>query len=157
QAAHDTLVSLFPSQKPLFDKSLKDSLKAIRDGRPENDGRAVGRFVAARMLAARGNDGTAEVMDPAYAPNWLPGFHAPDPLHPDQGFYGSGAGSIAPFVMNDVTKFEAPHLDDNTPAGRAAFLKSDKYTQAYDEVMALGGNGTTTPTRRTAEQTTIGI
>ena len=85
------------------------------------------------------------------------GYVAPDPLHPTQGFYGSGAGSITPFVMNDVTKFEAPHLDNDTPAGRAAFLKSDTYTQAYNEVMSLGGNGTTTPTQRTAEQTTIGI
>jgi hypothetical protein len=156
QAAHDTLMSLFPSQKQMFDKSLKDSLKAIHDGRAENDGRAVGRVVAARILAARANDGTDQVMEPGYTPSGLPGFHAPDPLHPNQGFYASGGGNIGPFAMGDVTHFEAPHLDDNTAAGRAAFLKSDTYTQAYNEAMSLGGNGTTTPTQRTAEQTMIG-
>jgi hypothetical protein len=36
-------------------------------------------------------------------------------------------------------------------------MQSDEYTAAYDEVKALGGNGTTTPTERTAKQTQIGI
>src|SRR5262249_36972411 len=48
-------------------------------------------------------------------------------------------------------------LDDGTPAGRAAFLQSKEYTDAYNEVMALGGDGTTTATRRTPEQTMIGM
>src|SRR5205823_2998245 len=44
-----------------------------------------------------------------------------------------------------------------TPAGRAAFLGSQAYTLAYQEVRLLGGDGITTPTVRTPEQTIIGI
>src|SRR3954468_24401701 len=51
QAAHDTLLALYPSQKTLFDSALKTSLKDIRDGKPENDGRAVGRLVAKQIIA----------------------------------------------------------------------------------------------------------
>src|SRR6187401_2443071 len=53
QAAHDTLLALFPSQKNLFDRSLKTTLLTIPDGARENNGRAVGREVAAQILAAR--------------------------------------------------------------------------------------------------------
>jgi hypothetical protein len=90
-----------------------------------------------------------------YTASHLPGFHDVDPLHTGQGFYGSGAMSIQPFAMNSVDDFQARHLDDDTVAGRAAFLQSDEYTRAYNEVKNYGGDGVTTPTLRTAEQTTI--
>lgn len=36
-------------------------------------------------------------------------------------------------------------------------MESQEYTEAYSEVLALGGDGVVTPTQRTAEQTEIGI
>src|SRR5438270_8766710 len=38
QAAHDTLVSLFPSQKASFDQALVDDLLRITGGPPKNNG-----------------------------------------------------------------------------------------------------------------------
>src|SRR5262245_48745965 len=157
QAAHDTLVALYPSQKAMFDRALNFSMLIIPNGPAETRGRDVGRFVAQEILAARADDGTDQVMEPGYVPNGLPGFHDVDPLHPDQGFYASGSMNVAPFALPNLDDFEARQLDDGTEAGRDAFMQSDEYTAAYDEVKALGGNGTTTPTERTAKQTQIGI
>lgn len=156
QAAHDTLLALFPSQKNLFDRSLKVTLLMVPNGAKENHGRAVGRLVAAQILAARANDGTDQVMEPGYEPSGLPGFHAADPLHPSQGYYASGAMNVSPFAITNLDDFAAPPLDDGTPAGREAFMSSPEYTAAYNEVMSLGGDGKTTPTQRTASQTVIG-
>jgi hypothetical protein len=50
--------------------------------------------------------------------------------------------------MGDVANFQEPP----PPA-----LNSPAYTAAYNELIALGGDGTTTATSRTAEQTQIGI
>ena len=157
QAAHDTLVALYPAQKSTFDKALKQTLERIRNGRSEDDGRKVGAFVAEGLLAARADDGSVEIMQPAYVSNGLAGFHDVDPLHAGQGFYAAGAMNVDPFAISSLEDFPARQLDDGTPAGRAAFLQSEEYTRAYEEVMALGGDGDTTPTERTAEQTVIGI
>jgi hypothetical protein len=157
QAAHDALLSQFPNQKALFDKALRFSLLVIPNGAAESRGRDVGRFVAQQVLADRANDGTAELMDPGYVPSGEPGFHEPDPLHPNQGFYASGAMNVAPLALPNLADFDARQLDDGTPAGREAFMQTQEYTDAYNEVLALGGDGKTTPTQRTAQQTQIGI
>ncbi len=157
QAAHDTLLALFPSQQTLFDRSFSSFMRLVGHGPAVNRGLAVGSFVAQQVLADRADDGTDQVMEPGYVPSGLPGFHDADPMHPNQGFYASGTMNVAPFAVPDLNDFDARQLDDGTPAGRDAFMQSDEYTEAFDEVKALGGNGTTTPTERTAKQTQIGI
>jgi hypothetical protein len=157
QAAHDTLAALFPSQQVFFDAALTETLERIPDGTREDQGRAVGAFVASKILVARADDGAAAVSTPTYVSNGLPGFHAADPLNPNQGYYAPGAENITPFAMSSVDHFEARRLDDGTPEGRETFLQSQEYTLAYYEVFALGGDGVTTPTVRTPEQTVIGI
>ena len=157
QAAHDTLLALFPSQQARFDAALNETLARIVDGPAENRGLTVGASVAQQMLLQRSDDGASDLGLPGYVPNDLPGFHAPDPLHPNQGFYAPGAMRVAPFVLDSLGQCEARRLDDGTSAGRMAFLQSAEYQQAYDEVFSLGGDGVTTPTSRTAEQTQIGI
>jgi hypothetical protein len=157
QAARDTLVALYPSQQAAFDAALTQTLARVPDGPFEDRGRAVGRFVAARILQARANDHADSIQDPPYVPNGLPGFHDVDPTHPGQGFYAPDYQSVTPFALRSADQFEPPPLDDGTPAGRAAFLKSPAYTLAYYQVLALGGDGVTTPTLRTPEQTEIGM
>jgi hypothetical protein len=156
QAAHDTLVSLFPSQKNLFHKELSESLRQVPNGPREMRGRAVGTYVARQILVARADDGSEEFGSAMYTPSGLPGFHAADPLHPNQGYYGAGAMEIKPFAVTSLDQFEARRLDDGTPEGRLEFLKSTEYTDAYHEVMALGGDGVEFPSERTDEQTQIG-
>ncbi len=156
QAAHDTLIALYPSQKPLFDSALHRSLDRVFNGLAEDSGRRIGAEVAFEILKARADDGINSLSTPNYVPNNLAGFHGVDPLHPDQGFYAAGAGSIDGFAVKDPTTFSASRLDDGTPEGRAAFLQSTEYTLAYSELLELGGDGLETPTARTAEQTLIG-
>jgi hypothetical protein len=157
QAAHDTLVALFPSQASTFDTELTETLARIRNGAAENLGRAVGACVARKILAAREDDGMDELHQTIYVPNGLPGFHEVDPLHPEQGFYAAGAADITPFAVVSTDQFEARRLDDGTPEGRLAFLQSQEYTDAYNEIIAFGSDGVSAPTERTDEQTEIGI
>lgn len=157
QAARDTLVALFPAQRRLFDRALTTTLARVPNGATETRGRAVGTFVAQRLLQERTGDGAAAIGTPAYVSNGLPGFHAADPLHPTQGYYATGAANITPFAVDNVDQFDAPSLDDGTAAGRLAFLSSDAYTSAYNEVLALGSDGVSAPTTRTPEQTRIGL
>ncbi len=157
QAAHDTLAALFPTQKSLFDSALGQTLHRIHNGLSEIQGRVVGALVARRFLADRADDGAAGLANNTYVYNGLPGFHKADPLHPNQGYYASSAMDVDPFALVDLDQFAARHLDDATPEGRLEFLGSEEYTLAYNEVLALGGDGVTSPTERTAGQTAIGI
>lgn len=156
QAAHDTLTALFPSQQPRFDAALSETLARIPNGLAENRGRTVGARVAQLILADRHNDGVADLMvfDAQYQPKNLPGFHNVDPTHPNQGFYAPGASHVEPFAVESLAQFQPRRLDDGTLAGRMAFMQSDEYTAAYEEVYALGSAA---PTQRTQEQTNIGI
>jgi len=58
QAAHDTLVELFPSQLMTFDALLAEDLSKIPNGRAKTDGIDLGRRAAAAILALRANDGS---------------------------------------------------------------------------------------------------
>ena len=52
------------------------------------------------------------------------------------------------FVLHDSSQFGAPPPYD---------LGRRKYTEDFDEVKRLGGDGVTTPSERTAEQTEIAL
>ena len=53
---------------------------------------------------------------------------------------------VDPFAVDDLDQFAARRLDDATPEGRIEFMQSEEYTLAYNEVLALGGDGIDTPT-----------
>jgi hypothetical protein len=61
---------------------------------------------------------------------------------------GAFWGGVEPFVLESSDQFPTP-----TPPA----LDSDEYTEAFDEVKRVGGDGEITPTERTAQQTFIGI
>jgi hypothetical protein len=157
QAAHDMLVALYAAQTVAFDAALTETLARIPDGPSKDQGIAGGQYVAAQTIQARANDGAVNIDNPPYVPIDALGFHQVDPTNPTQGFYGCHAANITPFTMTSVDQFIPPALDDASIVGRAAFLQSDKYTAAYAEVLALGGEGITTPTVRTPEQTEIAL
>jgi hypothetical protein len=144
QAAHDTLVALFPNQSATFDAELAQSLQGIPPG-PAAQGEAVGSQVAAQMLAIRANDGSN--YNPPYTPGIEPGQWRPDPLHPTQQALGPAWGSVTPFVIQDPSQFQVPP----PPA-----LTSLQYAAAFDQLKVIGGDGVITPTVRSPEQTLIG-
>ena len=150
QAAHDTLSSLFPSQRAAFDQELAEDLLGIKAEPPKATGIALGRQIAAAVLASRVSDGS-EVPEPHigvdYFPSNLPGHWRQDPISQIPTALGAHWGACKPFVIKSTKQFLAPP----PPA-----LTSAAYTTAYNETKAFGGDGVVTPTQRTPEQTFIG-
>src|SRR5215510_716547 len=164
QAAHNTLVELFPSQLMTFDALLAEDVSKIPNGRAKADGIDLGRRAAAAILALRANDGSQydeELYGDEYVPAVGSGKWRQDPISDIRIALGSRWGElVTPFVLKSVDQFPAPP----PPA-----LDSQEYVVAFNEVKNYGGcgddlaacddgfDGFVTPTMRTAEQTQIGI
>ena len=151
QAAHDTLVSLFPSQKASFDTLLAEDLDQVSDGFPKTDAITLGRRAAKAILMARAGDGS-QIPEPRVGVGFItsndPGKWRQDPISLIPLALGARWGEVRPFVMQSGSQFRLPP----PPA-----MDSPEYAAAYNEAKRLGGDGITTPTERTAEQTEIGL
>ncbi len=151
QAAHDTLVALFPAQTDRLDSSLQESLDDVPAGVDKDNGKALGKKAAADILAVRTSDGS-ELSEPIapvnYTPKQDPGKWRPDPINPGQTALGANWNKVIPFVMSSAAQFRV------TPPPA---LSSAAYALAYDEAKRLGGDGVSTPTERTGDQTSIGL
>ncbi len=62
--------------------------------------------------------------------------------------FAPGWADVTPFVLKDSSQFRP---------GPPYAVTSKKYTADFNEVKALGGDGVTTPSARTAEQTEIAL
>ena len=147
-AAHDTLVGLQPAlglnagQQAILDGDFAAYLAAIPDGTPKTNGLAVGRQVAAAMIAWRTNDGrdqnpTVANLDPP-APG--PGVWQPDPTRPVLGLRLPG---IRPLALTAASQFR--------PNGPLA-LSSQKYADDLGQVEQLGAIDSSTRTPDQTEQ-----
>jgi hypothetical protein len=143
QAAHDTLVALYPHQQRYVDMALTQTLRRVTDGLREAKGIRIGRQVAAAILAARVNDGA--LVPGSYVPDGQPGHHDVDPLNPGQGFLTPAWGDVTPFAISSTAAI---------PTRSAPDLTSVEYTSAFNQVKQLGE---LTSTERTTDQTEIGI
>jgi len=150
-AAHDTLAALFPSQAPAFAAELAQELASVDDSVSVQNGRAVGQQAASAILTLRANDG-ADHPEPHvgvdYIFNEAAGFWRQDPISRHPLALGARWMEVEPFVIDSPSQFRIPP----PPA-----LTSRAYAQSFAEVKALGGDGITTPTLRTADQTVAGI
>jgi PAP2 superfamily len=150
QAAHDTLSAVYPSQQAAFDQELAEDLLGIKAEPPKTAGIALGKQIAAAVLASRVLDGS-EVPEPHigvdYFPSNLPGHWRQDPISQIPLALGAHWGECKTFVIKSSTQFQAPPPPDMTSAA---------YTTAYNEAKNFGGDGVVTPTQRTPEQTFIG-
>jgi hypothetical protein len=150
QAAHDSLAAMFPSQAASFRNALNEDLARIAD-RGKDAGRLVGRRAAAAILRARRSDGSAKAeprVGAEYVPGDGPGEWRQDPVSQIPVALGAYWGDVKPFVIESGRQFRAPA----PPA-----MNTAAYVAAFNEVKRLGGDGSTTPTERTEEQTSIGI
>ena len=127
QAAHDVLVALVPAGKITFDTALQTRLAALpAEGR--QPGVAVGKKVAAAVLAWRQNDGsaTANPQPPSLLPSVLPGIWRPTFSGPAQF---SEFGSADPFGLLTPTQY----LPIPPPQ-----LESAQYAEDFNEVKSKG-------------------
>ena len=141
-AAHQVLLSLFPSSAATFDALHAQVLASVRDGPQKTTAIAWGELVGAEFLAQRASDGWNAVVP---APSGSgPGYWVPTPpafapyLLPQWGL-------VSPFCMPDDGRFRPP----GPPA-----LTSAKYALDYNEIKALGAKEGST---RTADQSQIAL
>lgn len=150
-AAHDTLAALYLTQEDVFLYQKVLDLQAIPDSPAKERGVALGHEIATAVIALRANDGSAHpepVIGVDYNPSDAPGIWRKDPISQIPFAIGAHWGEVDPFVLSSADQFRAPA----PPA-----LSSLEYAEAFNEVVALGGDGIITPTVRTEEQTEIGI
>jgi hypothetical protein len=157
-AARDVLVPVLQQLSTLVPPACIDAavagveqdyaaaLGAVHDGRAKARGVAVGRAAAAAILALRARDGAQEVLvgDPAYPEGTLPGEYRFTPGTPFA--FAPRLGDLTPFVMRDGAQFQP---------GPPYAVTDGRYTADYNEVARLGGDGVTTPSDRTADETEI--
>lgn len=147
QAAHDALVAMYPSQSSSFDAELAADLVRIPDSTAKSQGVAAGKLAAQLLLNDRQNDGSAQ-SELGYTPSGLYLQWAPDPLNPGQKALGPAWGSVRPMVIKAGNQFRCP----TPPATGSAEFKA-----ACQQMEDIGGDGTTTVTKRTQEQTQIAL
>src|SRR5204863_3673281 len=71
QAAHDTLVALYPSQAPAFDSLLADDLAKVSNKNERANGVSLGQRAASAILAMRTNDGS-QIPQPHFGVDYFP-------------------------------------------------------------------------------------
>jgi hypothetical protein len=121
------------------------ALAEIGDGSAKTRGIELGQAAAAAVLALRADDGSdTPLIVSDYVQGTAPGEWRFTPGAPFA--FGPGWGDVTPFVLKDSSQFRP---------GPPNALTSDKYTQEFNEVKRLGGDGVTTPSDRTADQTEI--
>jgi hypothetical protein len=163
-AARDVLVALI-AQLPLelhsqacIDAGVASAeaayiaaLAAIPDDPGKAKGIAVGQAAAAAILDLRADDG-------AVGP--FLNFECPQDTEPEEepGEYQCTPGT--PFIVfegwENVTPFVLHHSSQFRP-GPPYAVDRKKYTTDFNEVKSLGGDGVTTPSARTADQTEIAL
>ena len=139
----------FVSQKTMLDAEYAASLSAIPDGAAKTAGIAVGNEAAAAILALREGDGWNQqtIQDFAYKQGTAPGEYRFTPPANTFAFMPDW-GKLQPFSL-----FRADQYRPSPPYP----VDSKRYTADFNEVKALGGDGTTTPSARTPDQTQIAM
>ena len=139
----------FISQKAMLDAEYAASLAAIPDGAAKTAGIAVGNEAAAAILALRAGDGWNQqtIQDSAYKQGTAPGEYRFTPPANTFAFMPDW-GKLRPFSL-----FRADQYRPSPPYP----VDSKRYTADFKEVKALGGDGTTTPSARTPDQTQIAM
>lgn len=155
-AAHLVLVDQFErlmaygyqSQRAMLDAAYAASLRRIPDGVAKTQGITVGRSAGSCLLAVRENDGWDKqvFLDYAYPQGTSPGQFR---FVPGTNFAILPAwGTLPPFVL-----FRA----DQYRPGPPYRVDRKKYAEDFNEIKNLGGDGVTTPSARTPEQTQIAL
>jgi hypothetical protein len=160
-AARDVLVSVI-AKLPLVPPSCINAgvasveadysaaLAAIPDDQAKAQGLAVGQAAAAAILALRAADGADGANE-----RFL-NFNCPQAPPPGAYQCTPGTPFIAFEIWDTVTPFVLKDSSQFRPGPPYAVTKK-KYTADFNEVKSLGGDGDTTPSARTADQTEIAL
>jgi hypothetical protein len=159
-AARDVMVPLLgqlPRELPFITQSCIDAgiasveaaytagITALPDTPAKAQGIAAGKAAAAAILARRTEDGpVGPFLNSSCPQDTSPGKYRCTPGRPFIAF--EAWGKVTPFVLQDSTQFRP---------GPPYAMTEKAYTTDFNEVKSLGGDGITTPSARTADQTQI--
>jgi hypothetical protein len=159
-AARDVMVPLLgqlPRELPFITQACIDAAVAsvetaytaaiadLPEGPAKAQEIAAGQAAAAAILARRAADGAVGPFLNASCPqDTSPGKYQCTPGAPFVAF--EVWAKVTPFVLQDNTQFRP---------GPPYAVTEKAYTADYNEVKSLGGDGSTTPSARTADQTEI--
>ena len=121
------------------------ALAAITNGPAKSAGVALGQAAAAAILALRSPTASTRrrpIRTTRRAPHLASTATRRAPPSPSPRIWGD----VTPFVLKDGSQFRP---------GPPYTLASHKYAADFNEIQRLGGDGVTTPSARTAEQTEI--
>jgi PAP2 superfamily len=158
-AARNVMVALLQQLPAPFPQSCLDAgvqsveadyaaaLLAIPDGRAKDVGLAAGSTAAHAVLALRSADGSdTPLIDGSYPQGTTPGVYR---FTPDRPFaFAPGWANVTPFALSSSSQFKAPPPYP---------VNSKRYARDLAEVKRLGGDGVTTPSQRTPDQTQIAL
>lgn len=155
-AAHRVLVNQFvllipfgfPSPQAVLDAEYNASLATVPNGSAKDAGIAVGEKAADAILSLRAADGwnTQTVLDFNYVQGTRPGEYRFTP--PFNFAFMPNWGKLPPFALENGAQFGP---------GSPFQINGKRYTDDFNEVKNLGGDGIGTPSARTAEQTQIAL
>ncbi len=146
-AAIAELPDMFADCRPAAVQVVEDAYAAelgrVRSGPAKDAGVALGVDAARAVIAGRAGDGSdTPLLVPDYPQGTLPGQWR---FTPDRPFAaGPGWGGVRTFALRGG---EGRHVEPAYP------LRSRAYARDLAEVKRLGGDGVTTPSARTADQT----
>jgi hypothetical protein len=125
------------------------ALGLIPDGQAKTQGIALGEAAARAILDRRASDGAVGPFLNFNCPtSTAPGQYQCVQDTPPRFTAFEVWANVTPFVLIDSSQFRpAPPYQ----------LKSDKYAADYNEVKSFGGDGISTPSKRTADQTQIAL
>ena len=141
-AAHEVLVTYSPYARTTLDAGYAASLAQVPEGKTKTRGIDFGTRAADNLIAERANDGrNAPILftQPPAPGVWRPTSPAFAPM------VAPWLGFVMPLLVDNATQFAPP----DPPA-----LTSQRYTQDFAEVKALGS---ATSTVRTAAQTSTAL
>ncbi|MGL5060829.1 MAG: chemotaxis protein CheB [Microcoleus sp.] len=139
-AAYRVLVTLYPAQTLTFNEVYNSSIAKIPDGKAKEDGIALGRQVADRIIAWRSTDGASKVVQ--YTPSTEAGRWVPTPPALAPGLAPQWP-DVTPFAMTSGSQFR--------PSGPPA-LNSTQYAEEFNYAKEIGKIDSLT---RTPDQTAI--
>jgi hypothetical protein len=127
-AAHEVLVTLYPTFQATLDTQLLQSLAQIPDGPDKMEGVEVGKTVADQILTARKNDGS-DAAPILFVFATAPGdYQSTPPNFPKQPQFTHWS-RVMPFALRSANQFRP-----GPPPG----LTSELYTDAFNEVKSVG-------------------
>lgn len=142
-AAHEVLVSLYPTFKATVDAEYLQLLTQISDGEEKAEGIRIGQTVADRILSQRSNDGANATPVPYVFGNDPGDYQSTPPNFPPQPQFTHWS-HVTPFVLERANQFRP---------GPPPALTSDTYSDAFNQIKSLGILNSTTAT---ADQMQIG-